>query len=61
MQKTRRNAKLDDDKLHTILVEVEGTLNSKPLTIVSSYDVKEPLTPFHLIYVRGILSSPDFT
>lgn len=28
LQKTLRNAKLDYDELHTILVEVEGTLNS---------------------------------
>ena len=61
LQKTLRNAKLDYDELHTILVEVEGTLNSRPLTFVSSDDVEEPLTPFHLIYGRGILSLPDFT
>ena len=56
LRKTLRNAKLDYDELHTILVEVEGALNSRPLTYVSSDDVEEPLTPFHLIYGRGILS-----
>ncbi|XP_068723639.1 uncharacterized protein [Montipora capricornis] len=61
LRKTLRNAKLDYDELHTILVEVEGTLNSRPVTFVSSDDVEEPLTPFHLIYGRGILSLPDVT
>ena len=42
-------------------MEVEGTLNSRPLTYVSSDDVEEPLTPFHLIYLRGILSLPEVT
>ena len=37
-------------------MEAKGTLNSRPLTYVSSEDVEEPLTPFHLIYGRGILS-----
>ena len=61
LRKTPRNAKLDYDELHTVLVEVEGTLNSRPLTFVSSGDVEEPLTPVHLIYGRGILSLLDFT
>ena len=48
-------------ELHTLFVEVEGTLNPRPLTYVSSYDVEEPLTPFHLIYGRGILSLTEVT
>lgn len=36
LRKTLQNVKLDYDELHTILVEVEGTLNSRPLTYVSS-------------------------
>ena len=56
-----RNVKLDYDELHTILVEVEGTLNSRPLTFVSSDDVEEPLTLYHLFYGRRILSLPDFS
>ena len=61
LRKTLRNAKLDYDELYTLLVEVEGTLNSRPLTYVSSDDVEEPLTPFHLIYGRGIISLPEVT
>ena len=59
LRKTLRNARLNYDELHTILVEVEGTLNSRPLTYVSSDDPEEPLTPSHLMYGRRILSLPD--
>ena len=55
LRKTLRNAKLNYDELHTVLVEVEGTLNSRPLTYVSSDDPEEPLTPSHLMYGRRIL------
>ena len=61
MRKTLRNAKLDYDELHTLLVEDEGTLNSRPLTYVPLDDVEEPLTPFHLTYGRGILCLPEVT
>ena len=61
LRMTLRNVKLDYDELHTILVEVEGTLNSRPLTFVSSDDVEEPLTAYHLFYGRRILSLPDFS
>ena len=44
LRKTLRNAKLNYDELHTALVEVEGTLNSR----------EEPLTPSHLMYGRRI-------
>ena len=61
LRKTLRNAKLNYDELHTVLVEVEGTLNSRPLTYVSSDDPEELLTPSHLMYGRRILSLPEVT
>ena len=61
LRKTLRNAKLNYDELHTVLVEVEGTLNCRPLTYVSSDDPEEPLTPSHLMYGRRILSLPEVT
>ena len=61
LRKTLRNAKLNYDELHSVLVEVEGTLNSRPLTYVSSDDPEEPLTPSHLMYGRRILSLPEVT
>ena len=45
--------------LETIVVEVEATLNDRPLTYVSA-DVTdvEPLTLAHLLYGRRMMSSP---
>ena len=45
--------------IQTIIVEIEGILNDRPLTYISS-DVKdpEPLTPAHLLYSRRIISLP---
>ena len=58
--KTLRNANLNYDESHTVLVEVAGTLNSRPLTYVSSDDdPEEPLTPRHLMCGRRILSLPE--
>ena len=58
--KTLRNAELNYDESHTFLVEVEGSLTSRPLTYVSSDDdPEEPLTPCHLMYGRRILSLPE--
>ena len=48
-------------KLLEFICEVEGTLNSRPLTYVSSDDPEEPLTPSHLMYGRRILSLPEVT
>ena len=45
--------------LKTIVVEVEATLNDRPLTYVSA-DVTniEPLTPAHLLYGRQMTTLP---
>ena len=50
---------LDDESLSTLLCEVESIVNSRPLTTVSS-DSKdmEPLTPNHLLLLRGNPSLP---
>ena len=59
--KTLRNARLNYDELRTVLVEVEGTLDSRPLTYVSSDDPEERSTPSHLMFGRRILSVPEVT
>ena len=52
------NAKLTYEELNTLLIEVEGVLNSRPLTYL--YDEGgEPLTPSHLIMGRRVLDKPD--
>ena len=45
---------LDDESLHTILCEVEGILNDRPITKVSD-DVNdlEALTPNHILLLKG--------
>ena len=46
------------DELATVLVKVECTLNSRPLTC--EYEVgEEMLTPSHLIFGRGMNSLPN--
>ena len=43
----------------TLVIEVEGVLNSRPLTSVYADDVTEPLTPSHLLVGYRVLSLPD--
>ena len=47
-------------ELQNLTVEVEATLNDRPITYVSS-DIgdEEPLTPSHLLYRRRITSLPS--
>ena len=51
-------AKLTHDELVTVLVEVEATLNSRPISYLSSEDLDEPLTPSHLLIGHHVLSLP---
>ena len=45
---------MSDDELSTLLAEVEGILNSRPLVpIVFDLEGNEPLTPNHLLLLRG--------
>ena len=54
-------ALLNFQELHTILVEMEGVLNSRPLTYVSdeSDGISYPLTPSHLKNGRNINRLPN--
>ena len=45
------HARLTFDELVTVVIEVEATLNSRPLSYVSPDDLDEPLTPAHLLTV----------
>lgn len=46
-------------ELSTLITETEAALNSRPLTFVSVDDMKEPLSPSHLICGHRVLSLPD--
>jgi len=52
---------MDFESLRTLLIEIEATINSRPLTY--TYDDEEgvsyPLTPAHLIYGRRIAPEPS--
>ena len=59
LRKTLGNARLSYEELLTVLVEVECTLNARPLTFEYNEVEEEVLTPAHLIYGRRIKSLPD--
>ena len=43
---------LSFDELRTVLVEIEGVVNSRPLTYLYDESISYPLTPSDLIYGR---------
>ena len=47
------------DEMHTVIVEIEGMINSRPISYLGSDDVEEPLTPSHLLVGRRTLNLPD--
>ena len=51
--------RLGHDELLTILLEVKGTLNSRPLTYAYDEVSAEILTPSHLVYGRRLGGLPD--
>ena len=57
LKKVLSNARLTYEELLTLLIQIEGVLNSRPLTYVSQ-EGDEPLTPSHLVIGRRILSVP---
>lgn len=59
LKKVLKNARVTTDELQTVLVEIEATLNSRPLTFVSSEDLEELLMPFHLMCGRRLCFKPD--
>ena len=57
LRKTLSKAKLNYEELLTVIVEVEGILNSRPLCYIYDNEIDEVLTPSHLIFGRRILTS----
>ncbi|XP_065054025.1 uncharacterized protein LOC135682870 [Rhopilema esculentum] len=55
LKKSLGNAKLTYEELETELIEIEGVLNSRPLTYVYNELGEVPLTPAHLFMGRRLL------
>ena len=53
------NARLTFDELITVLLEIEQTVNCRPLTYEYDEVGGEMLTPAHLIHGRRLVSVPD--
>lgn len=61
LRKTLGNARLSYNELLTVVIEIEGTLNVRPLTYVyEEGDSEEPLTPSHLMYGRRLTMLPPY-
>ena len=55
LRKTLGKAKITYEELNTVLIEVEGILNSRPLTFVSDELSEPPITPSCLVIGKRIL------
>ena len=59
LKKIVGRARFTLDELTTLITEVEGVINSRPISYVSSDDTEEPLTPDHLLCGQRLLCLPD--
>ena len=53
-------AKFSYDEIHTAIMDIKATVNSRPLSYVHPNDLEQPLTPSHLLVGRSLLSLPDY-
>ena len=59
LKKTIGRTSLTFTELHTVLLEIEGAINERPLTYVSDeVDSVAPLTPAHFLHIRQPLGAP---
>ena len=61
MRKTLKKAKLSYEELQTVVTEIEGEINSRPLCYQYSDSFEEVLTPSHLMHGRRLLSRQENT
>ena len=59
LRKTLKNARLTQEEIHTIITEIEATINSRPLRYAYNEEVDNVLTASHLIIGKRILNIPD--
>ena len=55
LRKVLKTARLSYEELETVVVEIEGILNSRPLTYVYDEITEPPLTPSSLMFGRRLL------
>ena len=58
LKKFIMTARLSFDELHTVIVEIEGVLNSRPLTYQYPNDLSMPISLSHLMMGRQITQLP---
>ena len=59
LRKVLGNARLNYQELETVLIEIEGNLNNRPMTYEYEELGEETLTPAHLLYGRRLATLPD--
>jgi len=57
LKKVLGKSLINFEEMNTVLAEIEGVTNSRPLTYISEEEYSENLTPNHLIYGRNITAS----
>ena len=57
IKKVISKACLSFEELNTVIVEVKGALNGRPLTYSSDEEYCRSLTPNHLVYGRSLFNS----
>ena len=60
LRKILRRTSVTYDGLFTVITEIEGIINNRPLCYMYSDDIEEALTPSHLIFGRRLMSDPEF-
>jgi len=60
LRKILGKASVSYDELLTIITEIEGVLNCRPLCYQYSDQIEEVITPSHLMFGRRILSRDDY-
>ena len=59
LKKVIGHSRLSYDDLSTLVAEIKGTLDSRPVTFMAADDLEEPLTPSHLLTGHRVLGLPD--
>ena len=59
LKKTLKNAKVTSAEPYTLVIEIKGTLNNRPLTYLSADEFDKALIPNHLICGGMLAQLPD--